>query len=226
MPQPSLHKIKTDAIDRAIELGSPTSFADLGGVWAVDGGYTFYARRRPGVTACTLVDELIDTLTEDAKRTADAEGIRLIKGNFGTRAIAEQVGDVDAILLFDVLLHQVRPDWDELLAMYAPHTRMYVIVQPELRGDRTIRLVELGRDEYLRLVPSEPKAVALFDRLDEPHRGRTWRDAFDVWQWGISGRDLRGAAERLGFQEIYRHNGGAWMGNPYFDNVAYVFARR
>jgi hypothetical protein len=225
MAPTNLHKIKTDAIDQAVKLKSPASFADLGGVWAVDGGYTFYARGCPGVSAGTLVDELTDTLSDEAKQRAAAEGIRLIKGNFGSREIADQLGEVDAILLFDVLLHQVRPDWDELLATYASRTRMFIIVHPELRGEQSVRLVELGRDEYLRLVPNEPQAVTLFDKLDEPHRGRTWRDAFDVWQWGITERDLRAAAEGLGFEEIYHHNAGPWLGNSHFDNAAYIFAR-
>lgn len=223
---PNLQKLKTDAIDQAVALASPATFADLGGVWAVDAGYTFYARSCPGVSACTLVDELIDTLTDDAKQRAEADGIRLIKGNFGDSEVADQVGEVDAILLFDVLLHQVKPDWDELLAMYAPRTRIFVIVQPELRADQTVRLVDLGREEYLRLVPNEPQAVALFDRLDEPHRGRTWRDVFDVWQWGITERDLRAAAEELGFQAAYHRNAGPWFDNRYFDSVGYVFVKR
>ena len=40
-----------------------------------------------------------------------------INANFGDRNIAERIGKIDAILLFYVLLHQVKPDWDEILEM-------------------------------------------------------------------------------------------------------------
>jgi hypothetical protein len=46
----------------------------------------------------------------------------LIEGNFGSPAVAQQLQNVDAILLFDVLLHQVSPDWDEILDLYATRT--------------------------------------------------------------------------------------------------------
>lgn len=220
-----LHRIKTDAIDKAVELVGATSFADLGGVWAINGGYTFYARSRPGVTSATLVDDLIDTLPDELKQRAQQENVRLIKGNFGRPEIAEQVGRVDAVILFDVLLHQVAPNWDELLTMYAERTPTFVIVHPEMTGAETVRLIDLGREEYLRRVPDEPQARALFDRLDEPHRGRTWRDAHDVWQWGLTGRDLRAKMDELGYRAVHYHNAGPWLGNPYFDNAAYVFTR-
>jgi hypothetical protein len=40
---PSLIKHKLDLIDFAFTLQGALSFSDLGGVWGVDGGYTFYA---------------------------------------------------------------------------------------------------------------------------------------------------------------------------------------
>ncbi len=222
---PQLHPIKTQAIDRGFELTKARSFADLGGVWAVNGGYTFYARERPGVESGTLVDDLIDTLSQETQRRAGERNIRLLTGNFADPAVAREVGPVDAILLFDVLLHQVSPNWDEVLEMYSPTADTLVIVNPQLRGEETVRLVDLGREEYLRMVPENEAHTRLFDRLDERHRGRTWRDVYDVWQWGISDADLIAAGERLGYRLVHHVNEGAWMGNPYFDNVAYVFTR-
>jgi hypothetical protein len=220
-----LHPIKLRAIDRAFELTGARSFADLGGVWAVDGGYTFYARDRPGIVQGTLVDDLIDSLSPAARQRADERGVRLLTGNFSDRAVAKQVGTVDAVLLFDVLLHQVAPDWDEILDMYAERTRTFVIVQPQANDDKTVRLIDLGREEYLRRVPPNEPHDLLFDRLDEPHRGRTWRDVHDVWQWGIGDSALTSKMEGLGFKLIHREDGGPWMGSAYFDNVAYVFTR-
>jgi hypothetical protein len=45
--------------------------------------------------------------------------LKLIEGNFGESSIAEQIESVYVIFLFDVLLHQVSPDWDEILEMYS-----------------------------------------------------------------------------------------------------------
>lgn len=220
-----LYPIKTQAIDRGFALTNTRSFADLGGVWAVDGGYTFYARDRPGVEAGTLVDDLIGTLSDDAKQRARDRDVRLLTGNFSDRAVAGQVGEVDAVLLFDVLLHQVAPNWNEVLEIYSEHARTFVVVQPQLRGEETIRLIDLGREEYLRMVPENDVHDLLFDRLDEPHRGRTWRDVHDVWQWGITDSDLIATAEGLGYDLVHHVNEGPWLGNTYFDNVAFVFTR-
>ena len=41
-----LHPIKKRAIECGFEACHTRSFADLGGVWAVDGGYTFFALER------------------------------------------------------------------------------------------------------------------------------------------------------------------------------------
>jgi hypothetical protein len=220
-----LHPIKTQAIDRGFALTGTRTFADLGGVWAVDGGYTFYARGRPGVQGGTLVDDLIDSLSEGAKQSAREQGIRLVTGNFADSATASEVGPVDSVLLFDVLLHQVSPDWDELLEIYSAHADTFVIVNPQLRATNTVRLIDLGREEYLRMVPENDVHSELFDRLDEPHRGRTWRDVHDVWQWGITDADLIATAERLGYRLVYRVDEGPWLGNSHFDNIAYVFTK-
>ncbi len=85
---------------------APASFADLGGIWNVDGAYTFYALRKYGAKSAFL----IDTNYTDAvlKRSRNKDNLTLIEGNFGEDSTAEKIGEVDAIFLFDVLLHQVK----------------------------------------------------------------------------------------------------------------------
>ena len=226
-PAPSgLNPLKLDAIDRACALVGAESVADLGGVWAVDGGYAFHAAGRPGIRRVALVDEdFTPTLTG---RAAGDGVVELVGGNFGDPEIAGRVGAVDVVLLFDVLLHQVRPDWDDILALYAARTRCFVIVQPTYAGDGpAIRLLDLGVDGYLASVPDVPIHHEALARLDEPNerRGRPWRDVHDIWQWGITDAALRDKLGELGFALAHHESPGAWQGLARFDEVAYVFVR-
>ncbi len=221
-----LGQLKLAAIDRACQLVTASSVADLGGVWAVDGGYAFHAASRPGVERVALVDEdFTATVTERASRGGMVE---LIRGNFGHPEIAERVGAVDVVLLFDVLLHQVRPDWDEVLDLYAGRTRCFVIVQPTYRGrGPAVRLLDLGAEGYLAAVPEVAVHHEALARLDEHNerRGRSWRDIHDIWQWGITDPALCSKLGGLGFQLAHHESPGAWQGLAHFDETAHVFVR-
>lgn len=211
---PGLDPVKLGAIDFAFQEYDYRSFADLGGVWAVDGGYSCYAADLYGVERAVVVDEaLTDELHRRAQRLPQLE---LLRGTFGSQSTAEALGIVDVVLLFDVLLHQVRPDWYEILELYAPRTRCFVIVQPQWNGTETVRLLDLGSEEYLRSVPSEDSEVytGLTERLDEvnPQRDRLWRDVHDIWQWGIVDDDLIARMSSLGYRCRMRENVGTWRG--------------
>ena len=213
-------------IERAFERCSVRSFADLGGVWAVDGGYTFFALERFDIERAYLVDEDHTAAVRDRARQFGQ--LELVCANFGAEATAERLGWVDAVILFDVLLHQVAPDWDEILELYAPRTRSFVIVNPQWTGDGdAVRLLDLGREEYLRSVPPLDLHAELFAKLDETNRrrGRPWRDVHDVWQWGISDAALTAALARLGFALVYFEDLGSWQGLERFRNRAFAFAR-
>ena len=146
---PLLGAVKLRAIDHAFERLGCRTVADLGGVWAVDGGYTLYAIDRHGATRGVICDDdFTPPLTE---RAATDPRLELVEGNFGRPETVERIGSVDAVLLFDVLLHQVRPDWDQILAMYAPATRSFVLAGPWWNGPETVRLVDLGRERYSRV---------------------------------------------------------------------------
>jgi hypothetical protein len=202
------------------------SVADLGGVWAVDGGYAFHAAGRPGVERVALVDE--DFTPTVIQRAGRDDVVELIGGNFSDPVIAARVGRVDVVLLFDVLLHQVRPDWDEVLELYSERTRCFVIVQPTyVEEGRAVRLLDLGVERYLETVPDLPIHQEALARLDETNarRGRPWRDVHDIWQWGITDAALRDELGRLGFELAHHEANGAWRGLARFDDAAYVFVR-
>lgn len=225
-PRAPLHGIKLRAIDAAFDRGDVRSVADLGGIWAVDGGYTFHALERHAPERAVLVDESVTPATrERARRHPQLE---IVEGNFGDPAVAERVGTVDAVILFDVLLHQVAPDWDEVMRMYAERARYLIVVQPQyVGGSETVRLLDLGRERYLELVPDVPEHHEVWTRMDEylPERGRPYRDVHNIWQWGITDRDLRARAEALGLGLVYYEDNGTWQDRAAFGNHAFVFRR-
>jgi len=211
-------------IDTAFERFAPRSLVDLGGVWAVEGAYTFHAVREQPLEAATLVDELVHP---ELERRAARLGVRTVRGNFGNRDVQAQVGPAELVLFYDILLHQVGPDWDELLAGWSKTARVVAVTCPVFRGERTLRLPDLPRDEYLDLVPDQENHRLLHARLDEQHpeRGRPWRDVHDVWQWAITDHDLRAAMGRLGFELAMFENRGPFAGLERFDDCNYLFAR-
>ncbi len=220
-----LQSPKLRVIDAIFERGDVASIADLGGVWAVDGGYTFHAIESHHPERAVLVDERVEAIRGRADVTPSLEAVQ---GNFGDTAIAERVGSVDAVLFFDVLLHQVKPNWDEVLALYAQRARYVGVVQPQyVLGDETVRLLELGRERYLELVPDLPAHHEVWERMDDfvPHRGRVYRDIHDIWQWGITDGDLRRRAESLGFELVYFENAGTWQDRRAFETHAFIFRR-
>lgn len=223
-PEVPLHPLKCRVIDRAFDRCEVRSFADLGGVWGVDGGYTFFALERFPVDRAALVDEEhTQPVRTRARRFPQLE---LVSANFGAVETVRALGQLDVVLLFDVLLHQVAPDWDEVLELYAPQTNAFAIVNPQWAdGDDAIRLVELGREEYLRSVPPLALHDELFEHLHEtnPCRGRPWRDVHDVWQWGIPDAALRSTMERLGFSLAYYEDAGPWQRLDHFRSRAFLF---
>ncbi len=225
--QPHLLKDKLQLIDYAFGRLGARSFADLGGTWRVMGGYTFYALDHHPVTRAFLVDTF---RLEQINRTHPA--LTKVVGNFGDRAVVAKLGHLDAIFLFDVLLHQVAPNWDQILEKYAPVTNLFVIYNQQfIATSHTVRLLELGEEAYFKNVPphtrADPQYANLFCRLDEivPRHGRPVRDIHSIWQWGITDQDLTGVMTRLGFRLEYYMNCGRFEELENFENHAFVFRR-
>ena len=65
----------------------------------------------------------------------------------------------DAAIIFDVLLHQVAPDWDAFLARYARKVDHFIIWNQDWAGsEETVRFVERGLDWYLANVGDTDRA--------------------------------------------------------------------
>src|SRR4051794_13476602 len=167
---PNLSMTKLRLIDFCFEQIGSRSFADLGGVWGIDGAYARYAADAHSPERGVLIDEAFTDRYLELERKLP--GLAHLSGNFGRPEVAESLGDVDVCMFFDVLLHQVDPDWDDVLGLYAPHCRQIASVQPQWNGNETVRLLSLGEAEYMAAIPEDeasPEAVydGLFGRLAE-----------------------------------------------------------
>jgi hypothetical protein len=229
LPFPNLNPDKKELIDFACQRLDMHSFADLGGVWNVDGGYTFYAMEQHQIRHAILVDtDLTPSVLEKSKRYL---GSKIIEGNFGHPSMPDRIGEVDGVFLFDTLLHQVNPNWDDILRMYARVSRILLIFNQQYINLRTTtRLLELGREEYFRNVPHAPDEEpykTYFRDLDaiHPQHGRPYRDIHNIWQWGIVDADLLSRMSELGFKMHFYKNCGRFGQLRNVENHAFAFCR-
>ena len=146
-------------------------------------------------------------------------------------SVVRSIGAVDVILMFDVLLHQVMPDWDEILRIYSSVSPCFLIYNPQfIASEKTVRLLDLGEQEYFANVPHDrscPTYRHLFEKMYElhPQHKRIWRDIHNVWQWGITDDDLSRKLKDLGYVMQYYKNCGQWTGLRNFENHSFVFVR-
>jgi hypothetical protein len=226
-----LIKEKIELIDFARQRFGIKSFADLGGTWGVDGAYSFYALES-GIERGYLVDSVLsDKVLSEKQRFL---GLTLIQGDFGSEAVTRQMEYIDVVFLFDVLLHQVTPNWDDILDLYATRTNLFLIFNQQfIASERTVRLLDLGKEEYLRNVPGNRDAQTyseLFERMYEIHPTWRWdrriyRNVPNVWQWGITDHDLFNKMKSLGFGLQYYKNCGQFGDLKNFENHAFAFRK-
>lgn len=226
---PDLNPDKKELIDFACQRLGMRSFADLGAVWRVDGGYTFYAMEQHHVGNAVIVDtDVTPGLLQMQKKHPQ---LKIVQGNFGDSSIPSRIGAVDGVFMFDTLLHQVRPNWDDILRMYAGIARILLIFNQQFTNLRTTtRLLDLGRDEYFRNVPTGPDEEpykTYFRDLDaiHPQHGRPYRDIHNIWQWGIIDSDLIACANDLGFKMQFYKNCGQFESLRNVENHAFVFSK-
>jgi Sulfotransferase family len=231
-PARALPRAKLKAIDHAVETLGIESFTSLtmGPTWD---RYAFYTIDKPTVQRGALVEVRAqrgrDHLLTAIDQAAERPDMRVFDRSFSDPGTVNEIGKVDAILLYDLLLRMVDPNWDRVLELYAPATSCFVIANPQWEGgEATVRLLDLGRKRFLEVVPPWKQHRELFDRLDEWNEAeqRPYRDVPGVWQWGITDADLKAKMGALGF-----HLDREWKLNPPpdsegFINKTFVFSRR
>ena len=178
-----------------------TSFVDLGACWGVNGGYTFDGLATQNAARAVIVDGRITDVTR--QRAAEYPQVELIEGALGHPDTVAAVGKVDAAIMFDILLHQVGPNWDEFLALYAQNVDTFIIHNQCWLGPETIRFPDLSADEYIeRVYTHDPEPVhGWYARHEEfnDEQQKLWRDVHNFWQWGITAKDLIGTLWDLGY---------------------------
>lgn len=228
-----LIKEKVDLLDHAVWKFGIKSFGELGCSWGVDGGYGFHLLDNHEIRRAVQVDAHIsDTMRTRARSHPQLAQLQRL---FGEPAVPELVGEVDAIILYDVLLHQVKPDWDEILEMYAPWTRHFIIYNQQwVKGPDTVRLLDLGKEEYFESVPAGSAGftsyIDIYENLDQPipngPPGRVRRDHLGLWQWGITDGDLIKLGQQLGFRLQHFANHGSAFGIANIENHSFILSRR
>lgn len=227
-----LNSDKLDLIDVAFQniIPNAQSFADLGGVWGVNGGYTFYTLDKHNIKSAFLVDVTFNDEVND--KSIEYENLTLLNSEFGDDELIKQLGHLDVIFLFDVLLHQVKPDWDEILEKYSSICDCMVIFNQQFtNSEDTIRLFDLGYDKYFENIPhneNEPTYKMVFEKMYENHpnyQNRIWRDIQNVFQWGIVDKDLYLKIKDLGFSLEFYQNVGQFLDLKNFENHMFIFKK-
>ena len=227
---------KLELIDIAFELTDFRSFADLGACWGVDGAYAFHAASLcgSGLERAVIVDGNLTPLTRE--RAGVHPRVELVQALLGSRQALDAVGEVDALIMYDILLHQVKPDWDRFLLDWLPHTNSLIVFnQNWLKTPRTIRFVDRGVDWYYRNVyvwedewNTRERLESWFARHGERDEdGRLERDNHWYWQWGIRPLELIGLLAKNGFELIYmkRHRHAFGRRRPWIVNDGLIFQR-
>lgn len=224
-------KLKANLIDKAYKKCKFSSFADLGGCWGVNGGYTFYTLSSYDIVKAYIVDNFV---TEIATRNAKAyPQLTIIQGDFGNSGVIDKIDTVDAIIAYDILLHQVSPNWDEILRKYSDKTNLFIIYNQMFTGSKkTTRLIELGKEEYLKNTPyrengDESRIDNWFRKHDEidPRFNKKYKDSPNFWQWGITDADLVNKMWGLGFKVEFMENYGNFKSLPLIENHAFLFIK-
>jgi hypothetical protein len=206
-----------------------TSFVDLGGVWKVNAAYSLHTLKIPSIQRGTLVDtdypaKLEATLIGQKK-------LKIVRGDFSQQQLIDNIGKVDVVFLFDVLLHQANPDWDEVLNRYSEYCSCFVIYNQQfIRSEETVRLLDLPLEEYISLIPEYQKEYCryVFSHKDEihPKYKKPLKDIHNIFQWGITDNGLRSTMNRLGYREAYFKNYGMFVDLPAFENHAFIFMKK
>lgn len=221
---------KAALANRAVSKHKITSFVDLGACWRVNAGYALNLLAQYPIKRAVAVDTNITDLSRE--RGAAYPQLTFVEGMIGDRDVLQTVGAVDAAIMFDILLHQVAPDWNELLAQWGAQTRVLIIYnQMWKQNGSSVRFIERGKEWYLSNVYyADPERVdkwfATHDAFHERQK-KPVRDIHNFWQWGITTEDLISAVTALGFRLDFYKNYDRFhrTTHPWIQDEGFIFVR-
>ena len=217
---------KLDLLCLANDLYKPTSLGDIGGIWGVDGGYGVYAKTVLGINEVQIIDS---HWTDTAKQACDNAGIKIVDSFVDTYLHDGRLDNTDCVCLFHFLLHQVSPDWREILRKLSFSVKIVLINNPQwIHGKAGFRLTELDSNEYFSLVPhseSEANYKDLYNaplEIDPLHK-KPRRDLHHFWQWAITNNDLITWMSSLNYELKYIRPSTLWSHNKHFQDYGFIF---
>ena len=217
---------KLDLLCLANELYSPSSLCDIGGVWGVDGGYGVYAKTVLGIENVRIVDS---HWTDTSKQCCNDSGVKIVDSFIDEYLDEISLQNLDCVCLFHFLLHQVSPDWREILRRLSSSVKVVLINNPQWTLEKAgFRLTELNSDEYFSFVPhseSEENYRDLYTAPLEidPLHNKPRRDLHHFWQWAITNNDLITWMNSLGYDIMYIRPSTVWSHNKHFQDFGFIF---
>lgn len=222
-------KHKATLAHRAVRKHDVKTFADIGGCWGVRAAYSVYLLSKNEIDKAYVADGNVNPSSRKAGEPFPQ--LEFIEGQFNEHAFIEPFPEVDALIMYSILVHQANLDWDAFLEAWSKKARVLVIYnQMWKRTSDTVRFNEQGLDWYLDNVFFSDRKTIIdwFGRLDEPYKnGRKWRDTHHYWQVGITTDDLVRKMKSLGFRLDYYENYGPFHHSrtPWIENEGFIFVR-
>jgi hypothetical protein len=109
---------KIELVLKAFKDNDVKTFADLGACWGVNGAYTNAALLSFKIARAYVVDTHPTNISRE-RLAPFGKKVKFLQGEFGYPEVYNKISEIDAVLLFDVLLHQANPDWNDILSIYA-----------------------------------------------------------------------------------------------------------
>src|SRR6516165_7432540 len=161
---------KAELALRAVRDNRVGTIADLGACWAVNGGYVFFLLDNSNIAHAYIVDHRITNLT--TQRIQKYGDRASIVGNclINDALVIRDFPHVDALIMYDILLHQVNLDWNDFLSEWGKRANVIIIYnQMWTLHEHTVRFVDFGHDWYKKhvLYTSNERLDDWFNNFDQ-----------------------------------------------------------
>ena len=184
------------------DLSPGKSFADVGGMWNIDGEMAFRAEEA-GAGPVALVDAMPATPEFEAERRRRNSQVAFHRGDLHDRAFVEGIGSFEVVWCTGVLYHSPNPV--QLLTHLRAMTEKTLVfgtqIIPEIPGVENACVFYPGLSAGARDALAWPHADAAkgmvgigtpFDPKPE--------NLYANWWWGVTPSALRGMLEATGFK--------------------------